>query len=85
MKSAKAAPGLVVMDGCEVGCAKAIFDDAGLPLRGYLVLTELGIAKNKDFNLKQDELDQVKQAARQIAKSQDREAIPQAGGCCSCG
>jgi len=85
MKSAKEAPALVVMDGCEVGCAKAIFADTGVPLRGYLVLTELGIIKNKDFNLKKDELDQVKQAARKMADSQEREAIPQAVSCCSCG
>lgn len=85
MKSASEAPGLVVMDGCEVGCAKAVFEDAGVPLRGYLVLTGLGIAKNKDFNLKQEELDQVKQAVREIADGQQRDAIPQAGSCCSCG
>lgn len=84
VKSAKEAPSLVVMDGCEVGCAKAIFQEAAVPLRGYLVLTELGIIKNKDFNLKEKELDQVKQAARKMADGQEREAIPQAGSCCSC-
>lgn len=66
VQSAKDVPQLVVIDGCEVGCAKAIFQEAGVPLRNYLVLTELGIAKNKDFNLNQTELATVKAAARQI-------------------
>ncbi len=84
VKSAKEAPALVVMDGCEVGCAKAIFQEAGLPLRGYLVLTDLGIAKNKNFILKKDELDQVKEAARKAADGQGQVGIPHAGACCSC-
>lgn len=65
VQSAKDVPEMVVMDGCELGCAKAIFDQAGVPLRNYLVLTDLGIAKNKDFDLKEAELEKVKDAARQ--------------------
>jgi len=64
--SAKDAPRMVVLDGCEVGCAKAIFEKAGAPLRGYLVLTDLGIAKNKDFNLDRAALEMVKDAVRQM-------------------
>lgn len=37
---------------------------AGVPLRGYLVITDLGIKKNKDLNLKREEIDHVKQAVR---------------------
>ncbi|MFH2126885.1 MAG: putative zinc-binding protein [Pseudomonadota bacterium] len=51
IQSVKDAPELVVLDGCEKGCAKAIMSEAGLPLRGYVVLTQQGIAKNKDLNL----------------------------------
>ena len=68
VQSAKDVPRLVILDGCEVGCTKAIFQQAGIPLRGYVVLTNLGIAKNKDFNLKRQEIDQVKAAARQAAQ-----------------
>lgn len=70
VRSAQEAPNLVVLDGCEVGCAKAIFARAGVPLRGYLVLTELGLTKNKDFNLRREDLDKVKAAARQAAGGQ---------------
>jgi uncharacterized metal-binding protein len=68
--SAKDVPSLVVLDGCELGCAKAIFKEAGVPLRGYVVLTELGIVKNKDFALKREEIDQVKAAAKQAGLAQ---------------
>ena len=70
VRSALDVPKVVVLDGCEVGCAKAIFKKAGVPLRGHVVLTELGIAKNKDLNLKRDELDKVKTAARQASQGQ---------------
>ncbi len=68
VEAAMEAPALVVLDGCPVGCAKAIFEKAEVPLRGHLVLTELGIAKNKDLNLKRAEIDQVKDAVRQKAR-----------------
>jgi uncharacterized metal-binding protein len=85
MKMAQESSGLVVMDGCEVGCAKAIFKEAGLPLKGYMVLTyDLGLVKNKDFALKRDEVDQVKLAARKVAEGQSQDAILPAAGGCSC-
>ncbi|MCA1988188.1 MAG: putative zinc-binding protein [Desulfarculus sp.] len=68
--SAKDVPRMVVLDGCEVGCAKAIFNKAGVPLRGYVVLTDLGIGKNKNFNLDRAALEKVKDAACQAAQGQ---------------
>ena len=68
VEAAMEAPSIVVMDGCPVGCAKAIFEKAEVPLRGYLVLTDLGIVKNRDLNLKRQEIDQVKAAVRQAAQ-----------------
>jgi uncharacterized metal-binding protein len=66
VKSVKEIPHLVVIDGCEVGCAKGILEQAEVPLRSYLVITDLGIAKNKDMNLKREEIDQVKQAVKDL-------------------
>lgn len=68
VEAAMEAPGIVVMDGCPVGCAKAIFEKAEVPLRGYMVLTDLGIVKNKDLSPKREELEQVKAAVRQAAR-----------------
>ena len=59
---------LVVVDGCEIGCARATLAQAGVPLRGYLVITaDLGIEKNKDLNLKREEIEKVKEAVKQAA------------------
>ena len=64
VQSAKDVPHLVIVDGCEQGCAKSIFEHLDIPLPNYVVITSLGIEKNKDFNLKQTELASVKQAIR---------------------
>jgi len=71
VQSAKDAPQIVVIDGCEIGCAKAIMEQAGLPMRGYLALTDLGIKKNKDFNLRSEDIRKVKEAVRKCCQSSD--------------
>ena len=66
VQSAKDVPEMVVIDGCSVGCAKACLQNADVPLQKYLVLTDLDIEKNKDFNLKREEIDRVEQAIRAL-------------------
>jgi uncharacterized metal-binding protein len=67
VQSAKDIPELVVIDGCEVACAKKVLEEAGVPVRGYLVLTELGIEKNKNLQLTKEEIQQVKTAVMSMA------------------
>lgn len=69
IQSAKDVQEMVVIDGCHLGCAKATLEEAEVPLRGYLVLTDLGIEKNKNFNLKRDQLEKVKTAVRELYKN----------------
>jgi uncharacterized metal-binding protein len=64
VQSAKDVPQMVAIDGCDIGCAKVILEHADVPIKSYLVLTELGIEKNKDFNLKRDDIDTVKEAVK---------------------
>ncbi len=64
VQSAKDVPAMVAIDGCQVGCAKAILEEAGVPLKDYLVLTDMGIEKNKDFSLKPTDIEAVKDAVR---------------------
>ena len=64
VQSAKDVPQMVAIDGCEIGCAKAILEHAEVPLKGYLVLTGLGIEKNKDFKIKREEIDKVKEVVK---------------------
>ncbi len=73
---------VVVLDGCEKGCAKAIMHEAGLPLRGYVVLIQLGIVKNKDFNLRREEIEQVKDLVRRTGSPLGLAAPGSSCGCC---
>ncbi len=57
-------PAKVVIDGCSVGCARAILAHMEIPLENYLIVTELGIGKNKDFNLKEEDLNKLKDTVR---------------------
>ena len=78
VQSARDIENLVVIDGCEVGCAKGVLEHAEVPLRGYMVITDLGIDKNKDLNLKRDEVGRVKEAVRQLQAKSGEQA--QSGG-----
>jgi uncharacterized metal-binding protein len=64
VQSAKDAPQMLVIDGCDIGCSKAILQHADVTLNNYIILTELGIGKNKDFNLKKEDIDKVKDVCR---------------------
>jgi uncharacterized metal-binding protein len=66
VKAVREIPHLVVIDGCEIGCAKGILAQAEVLMPSYLVITDLGIVKNKDMNLKREEIDQVKQAVKDL-------------------
>ncbi|MFH1985959.1 MAG: putative zinc-binding protein [Pseudomonadota bacterium] len=86
VQSAKDVPAMVAIDGCQVGCAKAILEAASVPLGQYLVLTDLGIEKNKEFNLKAADLKAVKEAVRRCVtgNSQAAKSPAEGGGAC-CG
>ena len=84
VQSAKDAPQMLVIDGCDIGCSKAILKHADVPLKNYIVLTELGIGKNKDFNLKQDDVDHVKAAIKRLANGGPAASSGAASNCCGC-
>jgi uncharacterized metal-binding protein len=66
IQSAKDVPAMVAIDGCAVGCAKAILANANVPNPNYLVLTDLGIEKNKNFNLDAADVQTVKEAVKNL-------------------
>jgi uncharacterized metal-binding protein len=68
VQSAKDVPEMVVIDGCPTCCSKAILEHAEVPIKSYLILTDLGIEKNKDFKLKREDLDRVKEAVKEACK-----------------
>jgi uncharacterized metal-binding protein len=72
----------VAIDGCQVGCAKAILEQAGIETKNYIVLTDdPEIEKNKDFR---DEIDQVKFTVKGLPLAEGATAVSGAGGRSSC-
>ncbi len=65
VQSARDVPEMVVIDGCSLGCAKACLENAQVPMKKYLVLTDIGIEKNKNLNLKPEEVEKVKAAVKE--------------------
>ncbi|MBI5572169.1 MAG: putative zinc-binding protein, partial [Desulfomonile tiedjei] len=59
VQSAKDVPAMVAIDGCPVACAKKILEHADIAVRAYVAISDLGIEKNTDTNLKRDELEKV--------------------------
>ncbi|MGQ9484221.1 MAG: putative zinc-binding protein [Desulfosoma sp.] len=68
VQSAKDTAAMVAIDGCQIGCVKAILEHAQVPLKAYVVLTDLGIEKNKNFTLERGTLERVKAAVREACK-----------------
>ncbi len=64
VQSAKDADEVMLIDGCPIGCAKGIFKSQGIPLKKYLVVTELGIKKIHKFELDPEDIIKVKNAIK---------------------
>jgi uncharacterized metal-binding protein len=86
VQSAKDVPVIAALDGCAVGCTKAILKNADIPSYNYIVLTDLGIEKNKNFSLSDDDVRKVKDAIRAACTGQQpagaSNLAPAKGGCC---
>jgi len=63
VESVRGASQVLVIDGCSVACAKECMDKAGLANYAYLVVTDLGIDKNRNFALPEADLDKTLTAA----------------------
>lgn len=87
VQSARDVGQMAVIEGCDIGCAKSILKHAEVPLQAYLVITDLGIEKNKDFHLKRSDIERVKKAVREsIGKATsalpERDNLSQRCSCC---
>jgi uncharacterized metal-binding protein len=86
VQSAKDDPNIAAIDGCSVGCAKAILKNAQIDKYNYIVLTDLGIEKNKNLSLMAEDVNRVKEAIRTACVSQGPKAeidtSPKKKGCC---
>ena len=51
VQSARDIPQMIAIDGCSIGCAKACLEKAHVPLKSYLVLTDLGLKRTRTWTL----------------------------------
>jgi len=56
IKKSQDATATIVIDGCEVGCAKAAFAREGVDISKYVVITDLGIEKGHHFDLTEEQI-----------------------------
>lgn len=85
VRSAKDVPAMVAIDGCPVGCAKAILNQAQVPVGHYIVITEEGIEKNGNLTPQKEDVERVKAAVKQKVGRTDPAASGPVMGECGCG
>lgn len=59
IESTKAGKVIVAIDGCPVACAKKTLEHAGFNIDVYIVVSDLGIEKNHNFNLNPEDIKKV--------------------------
>ncbi len=70
MKSAEASDRIIVIDGCPVSCASKTLELAGFKVDRHIVISELGIKKTKDRDLKDDEVSEALEKTLEILLSE---------------
>lgn len=65
--SAKAASGIIAIDGCQVACAKAALDHMQIPYTQHIIVTDLEIKKNHVFEWTDEQVNKVVSVVRDPA------------------
>ncbi len=69
MKSAEGSDRIIAIDGCPVNCASKTLELAGFKVDRHIIISELGIKKNKDKNLKDNEISEALEKILEILQS----------------
>jgi uncharacterized metal-binding protein len=64
--SVKSAKRLVVIDGCQVACAKKTIEHAGLEVTDWICVTDEGINKSHNLLLEQVDIEFITQKVRNL-------------------
>jgi len=75
----------ILIDGCSIGCGRLMFEQAEVPLKKYLVLTELGIEKSLGGEMTSTDLEKARRALRELCgppSPPSLEAIKTTSSCC---
>jgi len=90
----------LVIDGCPVACAKKTMEAANLDSYRYVVVTDLGIEKVHNFELSEEDVEQVMSVCLASANGSPAAEVPSEAelvetdsssgsrgrsGCCTCG
>lgn len=70
MKSAEGSDRIIVIDGCPVNCASKTLELAGFKVDRHIIISELGIKKNKDKDLKDNEISEALKTTFEILQSE---------------
>ena len=70
MKSAEASDRIIAIDGCPVNCASKTLELAGFKVDSHIIISELGIKKTKDKDLKENEVSKVLEKTLEILQSE---------------
>ena len=70
IKSAEASDRIIAIDGCPVNCAYKTLELAGFSVDQHIVISELGIKKNKDKDLKDNEISETLEKTLEILQSE---------------
>jgi uncharacterized metal-binding protein len=66
VKSAKSAKRLVVIDGCQLACAKKAIEKAGLKVTDWICVTNEGIPQNRSFSLEEADIELITQRVKEL-------------------
>ena len=70
MKSAEASDRIIAIDGCPVNCASKTLELAGFKVDSHIIISEFGIQKTREKELKEDEVSEVLKKTLEILQSE---------------
>ena len=70
MKSAEASDKIIVIDGCPLNCANNTLELAGFKVDSHIIISEFGIKKTKDKDLKENEVSEALEKTLDVLQSQ---------------
>ncbi|MBP8980036.1 MAG: putative zinc-binding protein [Syntrophobacterales bacterium] len=74
----------ILIDGCSIGCGRLMFEQSEVPLKKYLVLTELGIEKSIGGEIASEDLEKARRALREICGESSPSPVPRLKTTSSC-
>jgi uncharacterized metal-binding protein len=76
--SARNAEEILILDGCPLGCAAKNLEQADIPVKNHVILTEMGVKKEHGQTPTAQQLAEVKAAVLKSLPSGTKPAFPMA-------